>query len=109
MGHDDCRSFELPFQLGHEPCLARFMEFNGILGRKLSPTVSNRGEVFHQSPRTPPGKPGLRCTVQIEVGPKRTPQEPDAVEIKLVVIQHVDVGRCACLQFVGQSDGFTKR
>lgn len=44
----------------------------------------------------------LGRTVQIEVGPKRTPQEPNAVEFELVVIQDVDVGRCGCFQFVGQ-------
>ena len=104
MCHDDRRSFEFPFQLAHEPRLARFMEFNGVLGRKSSPTIMDRGEVFHQPLRTSPSEPGLPTTVQIEVGPKRTPQEPNAVEFEFVVVQDVDVGRCDCLEFVRQSD-----
>ena len=51
-----------------------------------------------------PSKPRLRSTVQIEVGPKRTTQEPNAMEFEPIVIQDMDIRRRSCLQFVGQAD-----
>ena len=107
MRHDDRRSFEFPFQLAHEPRLARFMKLNGILRRKSSRTIMDRGEIIHQLLCALPSEPGLPVTVKIEVGPKRTPQEPNTVEFELVVIQDVDIGCRGCLQFVGQLDVVT--
>ena len=108
MRHDDRRSFEFPFQLAHEPRLARFMKLNGILRRKSSRTIMDRGEIIHQLLCALPSEPGLPVTVKIEVGPKRTPQEPNTVEFELVVIQYVDVGRCGRLHVVGQAVVLTR-
>ncbi len=72
MCHDDCRPFEIPFQLAHEPPLARMMKLDEVLGRKSSPTVMDRGKVFDQPLCTLPSELGLAFALQLEVGPQRT-------------------------------------
>ncbi len=75
MCHDDCRSFEFPIQFTHEPSFARFMEPDGILGRKLSLAISDRGKVVDHSLRTMLSEPGLPFTVQLEIGPQLTAEK----------------------------------